>query len=140
MQKIVFTIEGNQDEQKGNPIPYFRTTAGSQWTDGAMRYNNWKGFVRRKFLDHIQENGDKTLYDTFNFSMFKKGNPIPAQKEKQMMSLKIVWANRAHGDCDNIFKGIADSLFVNDKYLASGGFDYEYSKDGKGSVEITLMI
>ena len=38
------------------------------------------------------------------------------------MHLKIFWADETHGDADNVFKGVADSLFENDKEL-DGSFE-----------------
>ncbi len=53
------------------------------------------------------------------------------------MILAIKFCDKAHGDSDNIFKGIADALFDNDKYVI-GGFDYEYATEGSVDVLITI--
>jgi Holliday junction resolvase RusA-like endonuclease len=55
------------------------------------------------------------------------------------MDIKIFWMNGIHGDPDNIFKGIADALFKNDKFL-DGSFESHYSQDGKGRVEISITL
>ena len=69
---------------------------------------------------------------------FLEKKPIKNTGKKVYMSLKITWADKTHADCDNIFKGIADALFQNDKYLASKGFDYKYAKDKCGKVEVEI--
>jgi hypothetical protein len=57
------------------------------------------------------------------------------------MAIKISWVNGVHADPDNVFKGLADTLFKNDKFL-DGSFESRYAADGKGmvDVEITLNI
>ena len=137
MKKVII-IHGNQEDPTGNPVPYFRTTQRGQFNKGAKRYHAWKDFVRAHYLDKTMPTRIKREdYGDFHDILQKK--PIPASKEKQRMTLHIVFANKAHADCDNIFKGIADALFENDKYLV-GSFDFEYSPHKKGRVEITLEL
>jgi Holliday junction resolvase RusA-like endonuclease len=47
--------------------------------------------------------------------------------------------NGLHADPDNVFKGIADALFKNDKFL-DGSFVSDYAPDSKGRVEISITI
>ena len=133
MKKISFTIKGNQENPKGNPIPYLRTTQKSQWTDKAIRYHEWKDYVRAAYIDALQAKNREKKIELLD----KK--PIPAGKEKQKMSLQISFKDKTHGDCDNIFKGIADALFMNDKNLI-GDFDFEYSPKKEGKVIVTLNL
>lgn len=63
--------------------------------------------------------------------------PLTILKNSARMDIKIAWANEHHGDPDNIFKGIADALFYDDKHLA-GSFEFEHGKDGK--VEVNILI
>ena len=140
MKKISFTIKGNQENQQGNPIPYFRTTQGTQWTDGAQRYQQWKDYVRAHYLDALGEikKIDRADFGEAHDLLQKK--PIANTGRKVHMLLQITWANKAHADCDNIFKGIADALFMNDKYLV-GEFDYEYGDKGiGGQVKVTITF
>lgn len=58
---------------------------------------------------------------------------------KARMDIRIYWMNGIHGDPDNIFKGIADALFKNDKFL-DGSFETYMSEDGKGRVEVDIAI
>lgn len=117
---IRFSIKGNQEDKLGNPIPYHRTTQGSYWNDASRRYKAWKDYV-------VKASGIKSL-----------GKPIEIPKgTKAYMHLKIYFANNKHSDSDNIFKGIADALFVNDKKLA-GSFDFDTAKEGRVDVEIIL--
>ena len=131
MTTITFTIHGNQEHPNGNPIPYFRTTQAGQWTKGAKRYHAWKDYVKKAW-------SKAGVPKEYNDELAKK--PIPATKEKIRMTIKIYWMNRAHADCDNVFKGIADALFMNDKYLVSDGFDYEYCPEKRGRVEVTITL
>ena len=140
MKKVTFTIHGNQENREGNPIPYFRTTQNGQFSKGAKRYHAWKDFVRANFLDATRPKTRIKREDFGDFHDIIQKKPIPAADYKQRMSLMIYWANKAHSDCDNVYKGIADALFMNDKHLVSDGFDYEYSPEKKGRVEITLML
>lgn len=56
------------------------------------------------------------------------------------MDIKIEWANGAHADGDNIFKGIADALFVNDKQVSAGSFESKMSEDKVGKVFVKIEI
>lgn len=135
MKTIAFTIYGNQENKKGNPIPYFRTTQAGQWTKGAKRYHAWKDYVRASYLDALGEikKIERAQFGEMHDLLQKK--PIADTGKKMHMRLCITWANKAHADSDNIFKGIADALFMNDKYL-SGEFDYHYGDVPK--VEVTI--
>lgn len=145
MKIIQFTIKGNQESPTGNPIPYYRTTQRGQFNKGAKRYHAWKDYVRATYLDALDRamNVDRVI-DRADFGdahdLIQK-KPIKAADHKQKMSLKIFFQNRAHADCDNIFKGIADALFMNDKYLI-GEFDFVYTdkKDEGGAVTVTLEL
>ena len=119
-----FTIYGNQEDTKGNPIPYLRTTQGTQWTKAAIRYSQWKAFVRICLIDSLQG----IPKDNVLWCVAKNNKAIEFTKTKSEMQLQIFFSNKAHADPDNIFKGIADALFVNDKLL-SGSFDFGYDKE-----------
>jgi len=138
MKTLTFTIEGNQENPIGNPIPYFRTTQNTQWTKGAVRYQEWKGKVVAAYIDALEAlpKAERAQFGTMHDLTKKK--PIAATTNKIHMRLCITWMNKAHGDCDNVFKGIADALFMNDKYL-SGEFDYHYGDAGKVVVTITFF-
>jgi hypothetical protein len=139
MTTIAFTIYGNQENKTGNPIPYLRTTQKSQWTDKAQRYHAWQDYVRAYYLDAVMPNKKIAREDFGKFHDFIQKKPIPATKQKIYMDILVHWADHTHADCDNIFKGIADALFANDKYLA-GSFDYDYSATKVGSVDITIRL
>ncbi len=133
MKKISFTIAGNQDDIYGNPIPYVRVVKRALWLPEAKRYNAWKTFVRRVFYkgypEYLMRAGTTLLTDV---------QPLTTSfHEKTRMDIRIYWMNGIHGDPDNIFKGIADALFKNDKYL-DGSFETHRSEDGKGRVEIEI--
>lgn len=138
MKTIIFKIKGNQENPEGNPIPYLRTTQASQWTDKAVRYQEWKSYVVGEYIKALEKMPRRNeLEEYHNLSKLK---PIVNTGKKIIMSLRITWANKAHADCDNVFKGIADALFINDKYLV-GDFDYEYGDKGVGGqVVVTITF
>lgn len=138
MKTITFTIHGNQENRDGNPIPYFRTTQAGKWGKGAVRYREWKSYVVASYLDAMEAIPKIERADYGDMHDLLERKPIKASEKKQWMTLKIVFADKSHADCDNIFKGIADALFMNDKYLASRGFDYEYGDAGR--VEVTVEL
>ncbi len=135
MKKITFMVKGNQEDIHGNPIPYVRVVKRALWLPEAKRYNAWKSFVRRSFY------GDYPGY------LMRAANTLLTElqpfttnsAEKARMDVRIYWRNGLHGDPDNIFKGIADALFKNDKFL-DGSFETHYSPEGKGKVEIDITL
>ncbi len=135
MKKITFVINGNQDDIYGNPIPYMRVVKRALWLPEARRYNAWKSFVRRTFYKDYPE----YLMRAAN-TMLTELQPFTTNSgEKARMDIRIYWRNGLHGDPDNIFKGIADALFKNDKFL-DGSFETHYSPEGKGKVEIDITL
>jgi hypothetical protein len=134
---LIFTIYGNQENEGENPIPCLRTTQGTQWTPQAIRYKEWKSFVVAQLIDLMQAmpREERMQYVEVIDLIGKK--PIKATKNKIVMDLMIYFKDQSHADCDNIFKGIADALFMNDKYLA-GSFDYKMAEQGK--VDITIKF
>lgn len=139
MKQISFTIHGNHEDRKGNPIPYFRTTQNGQWKPGARRYQGWKDYVRANYLDTVNSSLFIKREDFGDFHDFIQKKPIDLKGKKAYMTLAITFKDKTHADSDNIFKGIADALFINDKYLASRGFDYEYGEEGKVDVLIEIL-
>ncbi len=139
MKTIKFTIFGNQEDQRGNPIPYFRVTSQSRWSKGTKRYHAWADYVRACYLDALKEVETIRREDFGDYHDLLQKKPIAATNEKQGMTLMIFWANKKHGDSDNVFKGIADALFMNDKYLV-GAFDYQYCPDKMGRVDVTINL
>lgn len=124
----IFTISGNQENALANPIPYHRTTQNSLWSKGAKRYSAWKQYVQKCF-----ENQNNLKATT--------GKPIKLTKEiTATMDIAIEWASDAHADCDNIFKGIADALFDNDKYVTHGSFESCKSKNKHGKVYVQIIL
>ena len=70
----------------------------------------------------------------------KLRKPIDLSKAyKVRMDILIYFKDDVRADADNVFKGIADALFDNDKYVV-GSFDYKTPEDGKGRVEVLLTI
>ena len=138
--KYAFTIYGNQEDAEGNPIPYFRSTQGSFFNKGSRRYHAWKDYVRKVFMQEARELISSQQYNLLDLTHAKKGKPIEMLNEECQMMINIFWKNNVHGDADNIFKGIADALFLNDKDIWFGSFRALPAGDKKGRVEVSIEI
>lgn len=125
-----FRIRGNQEDPSGNPIPYQRVTQGSKWTGKARRYERWKEYVRLSFFD--SQRGK-----TSGRWLVNDHKPLTAAEGYTRMDIIIGWKNETHGDCDNIFKGIADALFESDKHLV-GSFEFMHTTNREGWVDINI--
>ena len=126
-----FTIDGNQEKASGNPIPYHRVVGKALWLPAARRYNAWKIHVRKSFFAaYPRMMANKSLEDP----------PIDMELGPgSRMDIKIKYGSLLHADNDNIFKGIADALFENDKGL-NGSFESSYTTDKKPIVEVKIII
>jgi Holliday junction resolvase RusA-like endonuclease len=134
-KNIQFTIKGNPDDWHGNPVPYVRVVGRALWLPVARKYAAWKSYVRKSFFAeypaYVMYDGNKLLTDTPPF--------ITKASEKARMDIKIFWMNGLHADPDNVFKGIADALFKNDKFL-DGSFESDYATDSRGRVEVSITL
>jgi len=127
---IQFTIKGNPDDLEGNPVPYIRVVGRALWLPNAKRYHAWKTYVRSVFFRLYPEHSNRSVeLQPFTTKASDKGR----------MDIKIFWANGMHADPDNVFKGIADALFKNDKFL-DGSFESCYAPDCKGRVDVTISL
>lgn len=69
-----------------------------------------------------------------------KGKPLGTAKDLYgRMDLRIFWKDDKHGDPENIFGALADSLFFQDKYL-DGSFEAKRSESGEGLVEVSILL
>jgi hypothetical protein len=125
-----FCIVGNQENANANPIPYHRTTQGSFWNKGSKRYKAWKEYVVDCCIEQLGIRRAELMEDAL------KWKPFTTTKENRArMDIVITFTDFKHSDSDNVFKGIADALFVQDKFL-SGSFDFKYGKIGS----VTVLI
>jgi Holliday junction resolvase RusA-like endonuclease len=135
-----FVIEGNQEKKHGNPMPYFRRTQGSLWSKGAQRYAAWVQYVRRECYMQTTLR-EKWEMPSGRSKQFRYAHPfelLPMQKAR--MDIVIYFADEAHADPDNIFKGLADALFKNDKHLVhSTDYVHDPERNGRVAVNITIM-
>lgn len=134
---IEFTIYGNHEDEKGNPLPKHRKTARQQFTASARRYHEYLDYVRTSFIDQCAPNG-RAKFDAQHLSFIGR-KPLNTGDRKCKMSIFIEWGNNAHGDPENIFGAIADALFENDKYLA-GDIDFAPEPTGAGRVTVRIEI
>lgn len=136
---IKITINGNHEDQRGNPIPKIKKTAWQYWTPEAKRYAAWKKHVQFAFLDAIAISHPE-LQQRVIQCLTRAGKPIElGTLERARMDVKIFWKNEAHADAENVFGSIADALFKNDKKL-DGSFEGCRAPDGKGRVEAIITI
>lgn len=124
---IFFTILGNHEDPKGNPIGYVRMTAGGKrFKPRALRYHAWQDYVWVSLLkceEHPPyfEAGQKVFVDCY--IEFKNDDD-------------------RHPDCGNVAKGIADALqdrviggilerrlYPNDKSVLERPMDFNYSEN-----------
>lgn len=158
---IRFTIHGNQKNVIGNPVPYKRLIRGS-FRRGDSDYQEWQEYVRACFYRTAQLILSEEEKDTPEPEVLIEyddatsrivgirepgGNtdekPIDVKSHLMQLDLTIAFKNAAHGDPDNIFKGIADALFVQDKNLY-GTFPIPIESargpTKKGRVDAVLII
>lgn len=134
---INFIINGNQEDPKGNPLGYVRVVKRALWIKQGQKYAAWKEYVRAVFRRNLKQAEKIKLGDVYNFL---DNHPLHINKKhRTKMWIKIYFANDRRCDCDNVFKGLADSLFQNDKYLC-GNFNYEYAENGRVEIKIKLSI
>ena len=141
--KLMFVIEGNHENKKGNPIPYLRMTqneikllkipdeklmdSGIKKKWGIRRYLNWKKYVEVYLYFYSRIGGRKARKEEIERII---------NQDKVKLDCMIYFANKKHGDPDNIRKGIQDSIFGNDKHVV-GCVDYDYDSV-KPRVEVSI--
>jgi hypothetical protein len=106
----------------GNAVPYTRMTqaeARMRTYRKVVRYLDWK----RKIVI------SSTPYVLSHYH--------PAPKEKVYVYVHIYFRDKRHGDPDNVYKGIVDALYTQDKYVA-GCVDFGYDRDNP-RVVITIL-
>ncbi len=130
MQVINFTVSGNQEDPKGNPLGYHRTTQKAKWAPSHQRYEKWKGHVIQAF--------NRTGYrDNKNLNV----KPIAISKEHPArVDIDIEYANEIRPDNDNVLKGVLDALFVNDKFVMAGSFKSLIAPDRVGRVKVKVTL
>lgn len=132
---VIFTVEGNPKDPKGNAVPKLKMTGRQHWTPKAQNYVAWKKTVASACSRELDRLG---VYADW-YDRFAEVKPIQTGKEKIRMDIMIRWKNHAHGDPENIYGSLADAIFKQDKYLA-GSFDFEEKPTGAGEVEIKITI
>lgn len=134
MQKINFTIYGNQEDPTGNPVGYTRVLNHS-WRKDATRYMNWMQFVRTIFYDKVL--GGVKFQDYVKNKLLA---PIKKSDTDYAVSIKIFWKDGHHADIDNVLKGLLDALFENDKSVSAIAARAETSPEKKGRIEVEILM
>jgi hypothetical protein len=110
---IEFTVQGVA-------VPYIRMTQGQV---KLMRIPEYKlSPARLKVRQRLKKYFDWKEWVYAN-SLGKNFDRRP--KRKIYVDVFVYFQNKAHGDVDNVLKGIYDSLFENDKMVA-GSMDFDY--------------
>jgi len=136
--QIHFILNGNQEDPLGNPIPYVRSTRDALWRAEGKRYAAWKHYVRAAYLAAAASKGFLSAQEIMHLNVAGV-KPITLERgQRARMDLTIYWKNGAHGDPDNIWKGIADALFKNDRNV-DGSFESYVKTGGQGTVHVKLQ-
>ena len=131
---LSFVINGNHENINGNPLPYFRTTQQSAFSNGNLRYASWLEYVRRSFERTAGPGYLKILREAGKLDR----HPITDKKIKGNVAATIYFAGENHGDPDNVVKGILDALFTNDKHIDVQTFHTCGNESGR--VEVTVDV
>lgn len=135
---IEFTIKGNQEDPEGNPVPFQRVIK-QMWRKQSTRYHEWMEYVRKAYLRAVEKKKDLhpafALFSNKPINLSLAGGDLVAKVETH-----IYWKNGAHGDPDNVYKGILDSIFSDDKGVIEGHYWSQVAPDGKGRVEVKIVI
>jgi len=136
---IRFTIWGNHENIKGNPIGYTRVTQRSRWNRRARRYEEWKDYV---WLSLLQ----------LGFVEI----PRFENNEKVIVECMIYFTSKRRPDPGNVVKGIVDALadkkiklndkvietekrlYPNDRNVIERVVDFDYSDQPR--VEVMVRI
>lgn len=137
--KLRFRIDGNQENPVGNPIPYLRVTQKMLWLPASHRYMNWKSHVQAAYLKAIKDFRGLISEEDLKILDAPLETPIDLGNRAARMELHIFWKDEKRGDADNIFKGIADALFKNDKNV-EGGFKNYKNPDKAGAVIVDIEL
>jgi len=128
---IYFTILGNHEDSKGNPIGYTRTTQRQKFKDPkAKRYEAWKDYVWNCLIKA-----------ELNLPRYENG-------QKVVVSCYIEYKNKRRPDPGNVVKGIVDALadrihrtkkhpriwterrlYPNDRNVLERAMDFSYSEN-----------
>lgn len=109
----------------GNPIPFSRTTQRGKFVSPQWkRYADYKTKIVAVFLNAIENDVDKRKF-VYNYQMH--GKPIVITEKVYVLSVAY-FADKRHGDMDNIQKGVQDALFVSDKEIV-GAYNFDYDSN-----------
>ena len=116
-------IIGNHESLTGNPVPYERMTQRSKYKDdGAKRYIAWQEFVQLQWLKQV-------------------GKLPDVKNGRYKISVSLLFKGENHGDPDNIFKGLIDSIFAKcgDKHVY-GSVVFAHTGDARQKPELRCIV
>lgn len=126
---IFFTIRGNQeDQQRGNPIGYTRTTQRAKHVSPkARRYNAWKDYVWaclcKEYPEPPRFDGSRKVVVSCYMEFGKGMRPDPGNVVKGITdALADRRYHNAHGTL------VEPRLYVNDRNVLERAMDFNYSE------------
>jgi len=129
-----FTIIGNYKDPEGNPIPYQRLTQMTKRYARGEKYATWKAYVAKSFIDSLDWSEQNAHEQNIAFTE----KPIVLENhETARVEIEICFKGQAHGDPDNVLKGIIDALFADDKYCDGATSSTFGTRQGLVIVKIT---
>lgn len=126
--KLVYEFEITGLEY--NPVPYKRTTQRAKFVSkDYKKYLEWKTLLGDTFCASNPKAPKRII------RRGEEWHAVPGLSGAYFVETVAIYKDKAHGDTDNVAKGVLDALFKNDKYV-SGSYGYEYSDKGGIKVKI----
>jgi hypothetical protein len=134
---ICFTVLGNQEGEKKNPVPYTRMTQKGKFKPRAQKYLKYQQYVVGAFLDHMQHCRcfSRIEKQAMLLRCAQTKFPLTADRKTEVNCM-IYFKDRNHGDPENVRKGIIDALFKDDKKVI-GYCNYDYDEQPRVEIEIS---
>ncbi len=131
--RIEFTVPGK-------PMAKLKMTGKQHWTPKARKYVAYKNHVQECIQPALIA-AAIDLRERDPKKIMKGGRYLKPIAKNGKMSMQIFchFEDETHPDPENVFGAIADAIFVNDKHLASKGWDFACGTP-ESKVEVTIEI
>lgn len=126
MRMYTFTLLGNHENTKGNPVPFQRVLK-QKMRPASARYLQWSSWVRGEFY---RQCGVKEIALSGKLEL-ARGAPVKIE-------MHITWADEKHGDADNVFKGIVDALLEEDRHVMDFHVNAVHGLSGRVYTQIQI--
>lgn len=131
--EVLFEIPGS--EVFPNPLPKIRLTRRQRWDVRAQHYAAYKVMVQERLGGGDMPGAIRRMV---GLNLANGSKPL-VLAEKARMDIHIRWHGGRHGDPENVFGAIADSIFQNDKLLA-GSFDWSDGGELPSLVKVSISL